>query len=228
MGSSVGCLIIHGFGGSTDEVAPLSDYLSGRGFDTYCPRLKGHTGNRKDLAGSNYREWIKSAEDGLKNLAAGCERVIIIGFSMGGLIAVNLSMAYDISALVTLNTPIYYIDMKRVMVNLLEDIKSLSFSNLKKYVQVPLSVPVPAFRNFKAILSSTMPLIKNISCPVFTAQALEDDAVKWESADYIYRNTCSNSKVVRYYRNCGHIICHSPASGELFRDVEHFIRNVTK
>lgn len=55
-------------------------------------------------------------------------------------------------------------------------------------------------------------MIKNVRCPLFIAQALEDDTVKWKSADYIYKNAASEFKLIKYYKGSGHLICRSSAN----------------
>ena len=63
----LGCLIIHGFGGGIYEIKSLDDYLIEHGYITSCPRLKGHTGNYRDMKSTDYKDWIASAEEELIN-----------------------------------------------------------------------------------------------------------------------------------------------------------------
>lgn len=223
MNRKIGCLIIHGFGGNTGEIFPLAEFLAQKGFKIFCPALKGHTGKRSDMAKFAYTDWIESAEDELLRLNMQCERVVLIGFSMGGLIAANLARKYKTYGLVTLNTPIYYWDFKRVGLNLLDDIKAMKFSNLMRYLKAVFMSPLAALINFRRILAKTKPLLHEVKCPIFIAQALKDDTTHFRSADHIYRNTGSQKKLIKYYENSGHQICLSEDCEELFNDVLDFI-----
>ncbi|MCX7711000.1 MAG: alpha/beta fold hydrolase [Clostridia bacterium] len=223
MNGKIGCLLIHGFAGGVHEVAPLRDYLEERGFEVVCPELKGHTGNRKDLIGTNYKEWIASAEEVLVRASSGWDKVVIIGFSMGGLIGINLLTRHKAAAFISLCMPVVHWDIKRVFLNLLEDFKSRTFENLRHYMKSAV-IPVPALLNFKVLLGKTKKLMKVVSCPVFIAQALKDDTVHHKSAEFIYSQIGSQMKEIKYYKNSGHVICQSPDGAELFRDVEEFIR----
>jgi carboxylesterase len=89
--------------------------------------MRGHMGSRKDLAFIKYTEWIKSVELSLIELQAQYERVVIIGFSMGGLIAVNLATKYEVDGIITLNTPIYHWDIKRIIKNIISDINKRDY-----------------------------------------------------------------------------------------------------
>ena len=162
MDNRTGCLIIHGFGGNIDEIKPLAKFMEDKGFITFCPSLKGHTGDKKSLSGVSYKDWIESADKGLKYLLPKCDRVIVIGFSMGGLIGVHLAAKYNIYALATLSSPIYYWDVKRICLNILQDIKTKNFTNLKRYTNTGSRLPFSALVNFRIILSKTKPLFKKV------------------------------------------------------------------
>ena len=223
MEKKVGCLIIHGFAGSLHEIEPLNKHLLSQGFITLCPKLEGHTGRKKDLAKTNYCEWIQSAEEGLMKLEEQCEEVILIGFSMGGLIAMNLALKHRISALITLSSPIYYWDLKRVGANIINDFKNREFAYLKNYILAAFRIPFAAMINFRLLLCKTKPLVNEIKCPIFVAQGLIDDTVKYKSAEYIYTKAESEIREIRYYNNSQHIICCGDDKDELFKDVTLFI-----
>ena len=77
-----------------------------------CPAHAGQTERRFDLRKARYTDWISSAERGLLDLTSRCRSVYIIGFSMGGLIAFNLALKHPVAGIVTINTPIYYWDVR--------------------------------------------------------------------------------------------------------------------
>jgi len=218
------CLLIHGFGGSREEVSPLAQHLTEQGYRVICPSLKGHTGKRRDLKNISYVDWILSAEQELQELITTSEQIYVVGFSMGGLIALNLASKYHVDGVVTLNTPIYYWDVKRIALNLLEDIKKKKLENTRRYLQSSSKFPMSAMLNFRLILSKTKSLIGEVHSPVFIAQALEDDTVRKSSATYIYRNIGSQNKTVKFYPDSGHLILWSCCSSQVIQDVTDFIK----
>lgn len=217
------CLLIHGFGGSVEEVAPLARHLEEEGYEVVCPELRGHAGNRQDLKGVKYQDWILSAEKALQKLLAKCDHIYLIGFSMGGLIALHLASKYKVAGVVTLNSPIYYWDLKRILLNIIEDIREKKRENIKYYLRSIGSFPLSALLNFRILLSKTKPQIKKVQCPVFVVQALEDDTVRKNSAQYIYKSTASNRKLIKYYEQSGHLILWSKAATEVIQDVQTFL-----
>ncbi|MCX7920856.1 MAG: alpha/beta fold hydrolase [Clostridia bacterium] len=224
--AAMGCLLIHGFGGSVDEVRPLADCLIEKGYRVECPSLKGHTGRRADLKGCTYQDWIASAQQGYDKLRAECETVYLIGFSMGGLIAFNIALDNKVDAIVTLNTPIYYWDLKRVAINIIEDIRLRKLNNVRRYIDSSIKLPLNAFVNFRLLLSRTKPILKRVTCPVFSAQALEDDTVRKASANYIYGHIGARYKKVEFYEGAGHLILWSKAADRVIKDVAGFLVQV--
>ncbi len=223
MQKKIGCLIIHGFGGSLDEIDTLNQFLISKGFDTACPVLKGHALTKKDMANATYTDWICSAEEALIELSKKHDKIVIIGFSMGGLVAVNLAMKYKVYKLITLSSPIYHWDFKMVCQNILNDIKMKKPGIIRNYIDAAFSVPISAVVNFKVLLQKTKPMFNEVTCPIYVAQGLKDDTVKPISANYIYENVASHKKHIKFYQNSPHVICNGEDNEELFRDVVGFI-----
>lgn len=223
-----GCLLIHGFGGNVDEVKPMEDFLMKQVYRVECPPLKGHTGKRKDLESCTYRDWIASAQEGYDKLKQECDTVMLVGFSMGGLIAFQIASNNRVDAVVTLNTPIYYWDLKRIAINIVEDLKKRRFDNIHRYIVSSRSMPFNALMNFRLLLSTTKPILKKIECPVFTAQALEDDTVRKNSANYINSHIGSVYKKIEFYEESGHLILWSKASERVIMDVGDFLNQIKK
>jgi carboxylesterase len=223
-----GCLLIHGFGGSPDEVAPLGEFLQQRGIEVHMPQLKGHTGRWTDLSRANYRDWIESTELGLKELKTRCDNVIVVGFSMGGLLTIQLSSKYELTGIILMNMPVYYWNVRQMAINVFGDIRLGRYDNIIRYIRSSVSLPPQAMVNFKVLLHKTTRLIPDISCPVMICQAMDDDAVQWRSARYIFDTVASPVKSVRYYNDAGHQICQSLAASQLFEDTILFIDSLSK
>lgn len=221
--SRTGCLVIHGFGGGIHEIETLADHLKEEGYQVACPRLKGHTGNRIHMKKATYQDWIASAETELIRLRQKTDDVILIGFSMGGLISVNLACKYKVRAIVTINTPIYYWELKRVAQNIAEDVKYKKSEHIRRYLSAQKASPMVSMLNFLKLLNMTKTKLNKIDVPFFAAQAKDDDTVKIKSASYIMENISSDYKQVRYYERGGHLILKSHTAPKVINDVEDFI-----
>lgn len=221
--NKAGCLVIHGFGGSIHEVEPLAEHLVEKGYEVSCPQLKGHTGQRQDMKKATYEDWIDSAEQELLGLKDKTDEIVIIGFSMGGLIAVNLACKYNIKAIITINTPIYYWDLKRVLFNLMEDLRNKNAHNFMRYMKANENSPIAAMYNFQLLLNKTKAKIYKVDCPALILQAKDDDTVRKSSVDYIYESLSSEHKEIKFYNNGGHQILRSQSADKVISDVTDFL-----
>jgi carboxylesterase len=215
-------ILIHGFGGDISEVQSLAEYLVQLDYRVVCPKLKGHTGDKADLKRVTYQDWVNSVEEEILKFQK-IDQVVLIGFSMGGLIAINLAYKFSISALITINTPIYYWDIKQIVFNIINDIKQGKFNHTKRYLDNSLGFPIEALINFRALLNKTKPVLGKINCPVFVLQGRDDDVVRHQSADYIYNNVASSIKQIKYYDHSGHTMLKSAAAAEAIFDIMAFL-----
>ena len=221
-----GCLIIHGFAGSPDEVEPLHTCLRQQGYITECPILMGHEDNLRNLGASTHLQWIQSAEEALLQLQKRCTHIILLGFSMGGHIAANLAMKYPVAAVVTMNTPIYYWNIKRVVSNTFHDVRSGDHRHLKHYRDSAFKTPLKAMIEFRRILNKTKPLYDELTCPMLIAHGLRDDNTQPRSAAYIHTYIRSDVKQLKYYPASEHLICLGPDKERLFEDICAFVKEV--
>src|SRR2546428_11933352 len=60
----LGCLLVHGFTGTPEEMRPLGEALTARGFPVYAVRLAGHGTDVADLARTRWTDWFASVEAG--------------------------------------------------------------------------------------------------------------------------------------------------------------------
>jgi carboxylesterase len=101
-GGRVGALLIHGFTGTTRDLADLGGRLQGSGLSVSIPRLPGHGTNGRDFLQTGWRDWLRTSVDAYADLRARCETVHVVGFSMGGIIAVLLAAQFPVTRLALL------------------------------------------------------------------------------------------------------------------------------
>lgn len=87
----LGVLLLHGFGGSPASLRPVAEWFAGQGVSVRLPRLPGHGTSLEDLASTRWPAWVDAAEDALASLASRCERVAVLGHSMGASLALHVA-----------------------------------------------------------------------------------------------------------------------------------------
>src|SRR4051812_43919958 len=105
-GNEVGCLLIHGFTGTPQNVRPLADYLARRGLAVAAPRMPGHGTTAADLDRTGPEDWLAAAEQALAELRSRCSTVFVAGISMGGTITLELARRHpDLPGIVVMAAP---------------------------------------------------------------------------------------------------------------------------
>jgi carboxylesterase len=98
-------LCVHGYTGTPYEVRPLADALCARGFVVHAPLLTGHGADPAVCNRTSWRTWLDdvvAAWDALSAQAPSGGQRVVVGSSMGGLLALQLSLVRDVDALVLL------------------------------------------------------------------------------------------------------------------------------
>ena len=90
-GGRVGILLLHGLGGTPNEMREVAEGLNAAGYTVACPQLAGHCGSYDDLRNSRWTEWLSSAEAGLLRLHAQCDFVVVGGLSNGAVLGLCLA-----------------------------------------------------------------------------------------------------------------------------------------
>lgn len=91
-GRSPALLALHGFGATPQEVELVVGIARELGLAALAPLLPGHGTSVLDLARTRYRHWLGAAERALLALAGEHSRVIVVGSSMGSLLALDLAV----------------------------------------------------------------------------------------------------------------------------------------
>jgi carboxylesterase len=104
-GNEVGCLVVHGFMATPAEVGWLGDALAEVGYTVYVPRLTGHGFMPEDMVRMRWHDWYAQVLDAYYVLKQQCERIYVIGHSMGGLLGTLLASEHEIDALVVTASP---------------------------------------------------------------------------------------------------------------------------
>ncbi|MEI8186700.1 MAG: alpha/beta fold hydrolase [Chlorobiaceae bacterium] len=92
-----GVLVIHGFTATLDSIRALYLPLRELGIPVVMPQLAGHGASSPEaLRGVTWEAWMSDAEQAFQKLSCEAERVIVIGHSMGALIALNLAVRYQV------------------------------------------------------------------------------------------------------------------------------------
>lgn len=91
-GSDTGVLIMHGFGGTPDNMRCLYDAATGAGASCVMPLLSGHARTLADMDRCDISDWRRDADRAYDELVSmGCRKIFLCGLSMGALLMADLA-----------------------------------------------------------------------------------------------------------------------------------------
>lgn len=225
MKSKPAILLLHGYCGGTEEISSLYETLSRKGYTVCMPQLAGHTGSKKDIRNSTYRQWLQSAEDAFKGLAQTHEHIIPIGFSMGALMALYLSTVHPVDAVITINCPVYFLNLPQGIRRFFMDMHCRDFSQTRMVFRSMRKTTLHSNMEFLKIHHLIYPILKRVTAPVYCNQTVDDRTVFGRpSLRYLIKNLPSKRKSYSLYRQGDHQILMSPYQGRLISNILKYLQ----
>ena len=225
-----GVLCIHGYTGGPYEVEPFADFIEEHtDWIVKVPTLPGH-GKTLNLKGMKAEHWMMAAEIALRELKREADRVIIVGFSMGGLIAMYLAMRYKVERLVLLSAAAKYISAAQLLAEIKETMADAVKGHLKdneffqQYKYKLAHTPPISAKEFLKVVKMVEPHYGQIKVPAIIVQGRKDGIVPVSAAEHIYDNIGSIDKHIIHSDSGKHLICYSDDCGDWFMQVLEFMR----
>ena len=106
-------LLVHGFPGTPAELRPLAGFLAEAGWQARVPLLPGFGADIESLGQKRWQDWAGAVETEFAMLADGAEQTLLLGFSMGGALALLTATRVAPDSLVLL-APFWRFDDWRV------------------------------------------------------------------------------------------------------------------
>lgn len=225
----IGCLVIHGFTGGPHEVDPLANYLKeNTDWHLEVPTLPGH-GRKLNLQDTTYKDWIIAAETELKKMRGSFERIYLIGFSMGGMIAAYLAAKYSIAKLVLLAPARKYLSFKQIAHDIGEVVEdrvkgTLEENQLYTHYKKKLGmVPMKANLEFMKLVRYTKGYLSEVKAPVLIAQGKQDGLVPYKTVYSLDKELSSAEKELILFESSRHLLCLGEDKDTLNQMVYRFL-----
>ncbi len=193
---SVGCLLIHGFTGSPNELLELGEYLTKKNITVSIPLLPGHGTYSADLFNYTWRDWFDHVKASYRELSGMCDEVYVAGLSMGGTLALHLAAHCPVSGVISMSAAIKLPTWKRVLVKLLKNIKKFRKKKggedvrdqsarlqLDSYQRYPLKAADQVFQ----LLDHVREDLPEVSVPILIVHSRHDNTVPFSNSDLLYQ-----------------------------------------
>ena len=112
-GNEVGCITLHGIGGTPANIRVVADALIQKGYTVISPMIPGHGETVRAQNASTGEQWLNSIRAAYHKLKdEGCTQIYALGLSLGGIICGLLAEEKHLDGLALICTPIV---MKRYL-----------------------------------------------------------------------------------------------------------------
>lgn len=224
-------LLIHGFTASPGTMLPLGEFLAKCGFRVKGLLLPGHGTTAADLERRRWPEWLAAVQESFDQLSMECEKVSVVGLSMGGTLTLLLAQTRPVyraaalcAALKVRNRashaasvlwPVmrYHVDRPRVY-----DDRFLA-----QYNACYDRTPVRSVAELNALMSRTRHGLKSVRCPLLVVRAGQDETVPPESAETIMNYAASSNKRLLTLPESPHVCTLGPERERLFGEIARFL-----
>ena len=195
-GGRDGVLVLHGFTGNPQSMRPLAEAIANAGYTVELPRLPGHGTTVEDMMTTGWSDWSGAADAAYRELATRCDRVAVVGLSMGGGLTAFVAEEHpDVTALVFINAlvkpPVQEMrdGLKGLVDAGMETMESIG-SDIKKdgsqeasYNATPLACAASLFDGIEKVWER----LDTISAPTLILSSREDHVVTSDNSDDLAR-----------------------------------------
>lgn len=230
-------LLIHGYTSTPDEMRGLAEGIHAE-FDelVIVPRLKGSGEIPSHIVNLSLDDWHEQVSEEYVKLNNRCEKVNILGFSFGGVLATRLSEENDVNN-IYLISPHIFAKYKPYRIFKLEtylDIFSDSLVYVKKNKVGQINseeglnkhiaywnMPLQPIKNSSSFIEDTKKSVGEIDRPILIQQSENDETSDIKSSVYIFENVASEKKEIVIFEKSNHILQED-------YDKEEVIENIVK
>jgi len=229
----LGVLLLHGFTSSVKTVDGLVPHLEAAGIPYRMPVLRGHGGHYQDLAGVGAAEWYGDAEAALLDLAQEVDKVVVVGLSMGGLVALNLAMAHadKIAGTVTLAAALRFRNPLAPVAPLLAPVvkswpspAAIHDQSLRHTSENYTRFPTDAFGSLLAYAKETEAKLSQVTTPVCVVHSKRDQVIAPVAANVIYEGVSAGHREIHWFTKSGHELGQDMEREAVFATVMAFVQ----
>ncbi|MEK7727285.1 MAG: alpha/beta fold hydrolase [candidate division KSB1 bacterium] len=231
----IGCLLIHGFTSSPTEMAGLAVTLRAQGYRAQLPLLPGHASRAEELSHVKHQDWIAAVESALQNLQAITRKQIVIGQSMGGVLALHLAANFDFAAVVVLAPALKLVAWKEWGIRFAAPFNLTRRKRhgpdvcddqgrklLDSYMEYPLLATREVFRLQRRVHEE----LGRITMPLFVAHSRQDHTVPVENVAFLLSRINSTYVEKMIVQDSYHVLTVDHDRERIFARIHDFIKSV--
>ena len=235
---NVGVLILHGFTSAPASIHDILPRFEAMNIPYEMPILRGHNATPDALIGVKAQDWY---DDALKALGKLCERVdhvVVIGFSMGGLVALNLcALAHPyhnkICACITWAAALGFVNKLAGFSKIIAIFskywrgqESFRDAECRKKNQNYKVFPTRAFVELYDYAAKTRMLVPDVKVPLCILHSKRDQVVPYATSGMLFKRAGSSYCERHTLRRSGHELGQDCEAAKVFDITCDFIDRI--
>lgn len=210
-------ICIHGFGRRRDdEFIPLVEALKDE-YEFVIPLLY----DQRHITDNVWHTWVSRAEEEIIKAKKDNREIILIGFSMGGVIASYLASRFNVKKLILL-APAFEYFVKQAK----EKVKSMVVKEEPKPIDKYVDLPQEFYPTFMDIVENCKLGIEKIDCPVFMMAAIGDEVISYKTCLKYYEKVPHDNKKCQIFADGQHdLLADERLSKLVINNIQAFIED---
>ena len=235
-GNKIGCVLVHGFTGSPKEMRGMGEFLSNSGLSVLGIRLAGHATTPQDLIRTRWTDWLASVEDGINILSNVCEKVFVIGLSLGGILTLISASRYPIQGAIAMSTPCCFEKewrlkmakpLSRFIPFIRKDQSEVDVNDQLNHVDYP-QYPSRSLAEVYTATKIFRRTLKDIKMPVLIIHSKSDQTVSYRQSSVIVREISAADVQHITLDKSGHVVTEGPEKDIVYLEALKFIQSISK
>jgi carboxylesterase len=235
-GGPIGCLLIHGFTGTPKEMRPLGEHLAQAGHTVLGVRLTGHATDLDDLRRARYPDWIADVEGGYHMLRSNCSQIVVMGLSMGGILAMMMAAQHPVAGVVAMATPYklqsdprlpFAKPLSLIMRDVPKGPRNWDDRKLERdHISYP-AYPTRGVAELRDLIQECRQVLPRISVPILLIYSQDDQSVPPANAKEIHARVASKDKQILWLKKSSHQIARDSEREDVFDAAAEFVGRIT-
>ena len=192
---------------------PWAEALADAGLTVRVPRLPGHGTTWQDANRTSWQDWYAELERAFDEVRSRCERVFVMGLSMGGTVALRLAQQRgdDVAGVVVVNPSLFTTRKDAKLLPVLRWVVP-SFPPVGNDIKKPDTVepaydrlPVKAAYQLSQLWKITNAELNRLTQPLLVFTSRDDHVVEPANSDHLVGNAASADKRQVVLENSYHV-----------------------
>ena len=232
-------LLIHGFGGNPKELEPLHDLLVKKKIPVVSVTLTGHGKGRYSVPVVTEAHWRKDIFTAFDSLQKKYSSVCVVGFSMGGALALQIATERVVSKLVLIS-PCFHLKYRWKYI-LPSD---WWLAGLKRTIPLLRKIGLRVRKNrgpfrylahdylllnsidsFFAVKNKAIVLAGSIHTPILIIHSTKDKVTDFVMSKKVFETIPSLEKKFVRYTHGGHLLLYTKDAEDALGEIERFLLN---